>query len=622
MLAKKRCRRWRSAALAVAMGCGIATPSWSQNPSSDSAFFFCKSRDFNIPFNIGTVGRMPSELELEVSADGGTTWKSAQRSLPTVRNFRYQAPADGFYLFRLRMIDAAGRSSLTSDAPLQVIIDTEKPTGELAVDIDPNGQLVASFFVVEPNLNVDSVKVEYRTEKEEQWKTVHTALRQGNETFEVRGTGSWDVPIGVKQLVVRLTAQDQAENMLEVFRYPDLPRTAQFGNAMQLASQRSMPRTPSAPTLQMPASPTISFPIANQAGNTGMNGTTANTNAPMVQRESMNAAVGTGALPSGAKSPLVAGKESNQADVPRGVGMTQATGQGMGASTGPSMGPSNVTNRSGNYPPIVPGPQTSAPRVPAGKMVLTDARAEDIVAPLPTSTSAKPVTEESPYQLPSTEDTASLDALGVKPYFSNSKAFSLDYDLEAHPAIGIQSIELWGTTDGGKTWDLWGSDPDRASPMDISVEDEGRFGFRIAIVSSSGQSSNRPIAGDTADMWIQVDTTMPVAKITSAQYGTGGEVGSLVLEYQAQDEFLAERPITFGFSDTPKGPWVTMATGISNSGRYVWSVEPNLPKKVYIRMEVMDQAGNVSVHVPSAPIDIQGLTPRGRIQGIRPIRNP
>ncbi len=297
--------------------------------------------------------------------------------------------------------------------------------------------------------------------------------------------------------------------------------------------------------------------------------------------------------------------------------MAQSLGQGMGAIDEPS----NGTNRGGNYPPIVPGPQTSAPRVPAGKMVLTDARAEDIVAPLPTSTPAKPVTDESPYQLPSTEDAASLDALGVKPYFSNSKAFSLDYDLEAHPAIGIQSIELWGTTDGGKTWDLWGSDPDRASPMDISVEDEGRFGFRIAIVSAV----DNPRTG-------RLRATPPICGFRSIRpclWPRSPRLNTARVEKLVR-LFWTIRPRTnswrsarshsaFGHAKRTLGH---DGNGIANSGRYVWSVEPNLPKKVYIRMEVMDQAGNVSVHVPSAPIDIQGLTPRGRNQGIRPIRNP
>ncbi len=105
--------------------------------------------------------------------------------------------------------------------------------------------------------------------------------------------------------------------------------------------------------------------------------------------------------------------------------------------------------------------------------------------------------------------------MGISPYFTSSKAFSLDYSMDADPVIGIRSIELWGTIDAGRTWENWGEDPNRTSPMDVSVEDEGLFGFRIVVVSSNGITTNRPVSGDTADMWVYVDTVF--RKLASPQ---------------------------------------------------------------------------------------------------------
>jgi hypothetical protein len=97
------------------------------------------------------------------------------------------------------------------------------------------------------------------------------------------------------------------------------------------------------------------------------------------------------------------------------------------------------------------------------------------------------------------------------------------------------------------------------------------------------------------------------------------EAGQLVIEYLCQDADLAERPVSFSFSDSPQGPWTTLATGLRNSGRYLWRADPNLPRQIYLRLEVVDRAGNVGRHQLDVPIEVEGLAPRGRIQGFRPL---
>jgi hypothetical protein len=202
---------------------------------------------------------------------------------------------------------------------------------------------------------------------------------------------------------------------------------------------------------------------------------------------------------------------------------------------------------------------------------------------------------------------------------SKARTFALDYAIEALGGGKLSEVELWGTEDGGQTWQQWGTDPDRQSPFDVQVGNDGLFGFRMAIVGSNGLVSNRPKDGDSSDIWVNVDTQAPTAKITRAVYGEGDDDGMLVIDYTCNDRQLVDRPITLSFSESLDGEWKTIVRGQKNSGMYIWKPSPNLPSRIYLQLEVADKAGNVGVHRLDLPIDTKGLGPHGRIRGFRPI---
>jgi hypothetical protein len=217
------------------------------------------------------------------------------------------------------------------------------------------------------------------------------------------------------------------------------------------------------------------------------------------------------------------------------------------------------------------------------------------------------------------EGVGRIDA-AARTLYSNSKIFSLDYAIENDPGASISNVELWGTVDRGAVWEKWGTDEDRQSPFDIQVETEGLFGFRMVIVGANGLASRRPLPGDDADAWIQVDTSVPQAKILSALNGKGPDAGSLVIEYLAIDDYFSERPISFFYAESPAGPWLPITQGARNNSRYVWTADPSMPPTVYLRLEAVDAAGNIGSHQLDLPVDVQGAAPRGRIQGFRPQR--
>ena len=201
----------------------------------------------------------------------------------------------------------------------------------------------------------------------------------------------------------------------------------------------------------------------------------------------------------------------------------------------------------------------------------------------------------------------------------SSKRFRLDYAINAIDPSGVAKVDLWMTRDNGREWTLWGSDPDSVSPFPVQVNDEGRYGFRVVIHSKDGLTGQGPSRGDPPDMYVHVDSQPPLAKITSVPYGRGNEAGRLVINWAVSDPFISLRPIRLSYSRGPTGPWTVIEDGLRNVGRFVWKVEPNVPERIFLKIEATDQAGNVGVHQLSQSIDISGLVPRGTIRGVVPV---
>jgi hypothetical protein len=268
-------------------------------------------------------------------------------------------------------------------------------------------------------------------------------------------------------------------------------------------------------------------------------------------------------------------------------------------------------------------PQFKPVAVPIASSVATNADAPLDRPPVRSFTAppAEPATTQLP---PSPSEPQAVD-IGPKredlpanadPSFTTKKRFKLDYDSDGIPASDIAAVELWGTHDAGKTWLKWGADPDRQSPFEVEVEQEGAFGFRIVLVHRNGMAGHTPRAGDAADIWVGVDGTLPVAKFGSVAYGKGASSGQLQIQWTASDDWLASRPVTLSYSTDPQGPWTSLATGLANTGQYFWRVEPSVPRRIYLKLEVRDQAGNVAEDRLPDLIELEGLAPHGRIKGL------
>ncbi len=220
---------------------------------------------------------------------------------------------------------------------------------------------------------------------------------------------------------------------------------------------------------------------------------------------------------------------------------------------------------------------------------------------------------------PTSQPTRTALPPGERARMTNSLHFQLDYELDSVGPEGVDEVQLWGSTDYGQTWVRWSLDEDLRSPLDVQVEREGIYGLRVVIVGRNGLATPAPHTGDLADIWVGVDTTRPIARISSASYGEGVHAGELDIRWEVVDESIGDRAITLLFSDQPAGPWTTIAAGLPNTKQYYWSVDPNTPRQIYLRLEVRDEAGNTAEHQLVEPISTTGLVPKAFIRSVRPI---
>lgn len=596
-------------ALLACLAPALAPAAWAQfgQPVQERklpAAFATGKREIEIPFSV-TQGTTPEtqaiRVDVMISWDSGRNWFKYTEVSPDAGKFRFAAKKDMEFWFLTQTITAQDKTP-KDDAKwpqLRLIVDTQKPDLKMTALVNPSGQPELSWTVTDATLSASSLKIEYQdaSGSDDNWSAVELSSKENVVSAAgIVGKKSLRLPAGTKAINLRAEVADVAGNKSVFSQHLTLPTQQDLAAAERRekpqphladASARTWPEENEPPGHKIEG-------LASSPSEEGSMDTPAQEQEPKLVTNPFAGKGRLAALPGNVEREPT----RSEADLPPPEAETLPPAQQeLPREEAPTPNQSGTSRN-------VPNQEDTGP--------IGSSQRESLPPTRPT----RPA--------PATRPLPSGDSIpaGDRTRLSSAKRFNLDYDVEAVGPEGIAEVELWGTSDGGKTWARWGTDPDRTSPMEVEVSRETGYGFRVVIVGKNGLVGNRPNSGDEADIWIEIDATRPGARITTAAYGTGEHAGELDIRWNAQDEHLGPRPVTLSFSDRADGHYTPIAAGLPNTGQYFWRFDPRSPRQIYLKLEVRDEAGNIAADQLAEPINVEGLTPKGRIRSLTPAAEP
>jgi hypothetical protein len=203
----------------------------------------------------------------------------------------------------------------------------------------------------------------------------------------------------------------------------------------------------------------------------------------------------------------------------------------------------------------------------------------------------------------------------------NSTRISLDYKIDDVGPSDISIIEVYVKKEGSG-WKKYPKEATRKPPFVVDVDGEGRYGFSLVAKSGVGLSEEPPRDGDPPQIWVEVDLTKPVVEITDIIVGRGPDTGNLTITWKATDKNLSREPISIFYATKPEGPWTPVpgATNYENTGNFVWRMQGGLPYEFYMRVEALDEAGNIGEAKTLKTVKVDLSLPRARVIGIEPAK--
>ncbi len=170
--------------------------------------------------------------------------------------------------------------------------------------------------------------------------------------------------------------------------------------------------------------------------------------------------------------------------------------------------------------------------------------------------------------------------------------FSIEYTVRDIGSSGPTKVEFYMTTDMGRTWKLYGEDPDARSPMMIKVPGEGVYGF-MSVGTDHVGNRERPPARDTRpEMVVVVDRTPPAAKWIKPDKTALLQPGGITFAWETQDKHPAARPVSIEYSSDAGRTWLPLKDRLHGSGETTLPAPTVRGAKLSFRLVARDRAGN------------------------------
>jgi hypothetical protein len=182
-----------------------------------------------------------------------------------------------------------------------------------------------------------------------------------------------------------------------------------------------------------------------------------------------------------------------------------------------------------------------------------------------------------------------------------SRHLVFNYRLQNVGPSGVLGAELWYTRDD-QNWEKAPSGIQPQGSYQVDVSEDGLYGFVLLARTGFGGGKEPPRKGDPAQFWVEVDTIKPVVVITGIKPMAGGR--TVLINWKATDKNLGAHPINIYFLDLNNGQSSPIANHLDNTGTYTWQVPAATPNHIRIRIEAVDQAGNVGADESTNPIQL------------------
>lgn len=199
----------------------------------------------------------------------------------------------------------------------------------------------------------------------------------------------------------------------------------------------------------------------------------------------------------------------------------------------------------------------------------------------------------------------------------NTTTAQIDYRIETVGPSGIGKVEIYITPDRGVSWVKLAEDVDKQSPATVKLPGEGLFGIRLAITNGNGFGGRAPKAGDRPAFFVEVDVSSPTVAIQP--YELVPNLAAIDLRWTAIDSNLAPEPVSIFVRGNPNSQWSPIAKNIKNDGSYRWNFPPNVSSQIFLKLEVVDLAGNVTKVETPTPILLDQSEPEVTLVDVTPI---
>ena len=205
----------------------------------------------------------------------------------------------------------------------------------------------------------------------------------------------------------------------------------------------------------------------------------------------------------------------------------------------------------------------------------------------------------------------------------NKRQLKLDFEVAKFGPSGLGGVDVYVTTDDGRTWERQPGVPNVAFPppgertggpvrgsVMVQLGREGvAYGFCLVVKSRAGLGKPPPKSGDAPAIRVELDATLPEAELYRPQADPSRR-DALMLTWKASDRNLTATPVSLEWAEHKEGPWAFIGgPELPNTGRHSWQVPANVPPSVYLRLTVRDTAGNTAVAQTNEPVLVDLTVP-------------